>query len=625
MATYYKYADREASNYINWTEISKNLSDTLSQEAKRREELKAQLDKSSSEFGDKLDNAPQGEYTPANTWIIDAATKGQEMRLIQDQLLKSGKWNLQQYLSARRNTEGDFKGMFDLAKEYQDEYKVKLEAFKQQKTSQATLDLMGATEGLANLQSTSLYINPTTGVANLGVKKLNPSTGVYEMTNDFASVQSLRNRIKMEIPKYDLGELKTDVSTLGETTVARLKDVAGMNRVIAIESETDPTKRKALIDEATKQDPLLGTYLSWEDNMVQSKMDNKLKVTSILADFLRTKDGKNYKQTLNQQEFDNDKTGLVYLMKDDGSGVLKPTFKPEQEKAVEGFVRDQYRNMITRTQKIDVATEPDVWHPDASYLQWSQGNADKKKEMTNNLNKAGQLYYGTNEDIESARTYFLGVVPNAKDITRTPDGVVITFDNNTKFPLPFKDENGNLIPQDKWIEGAVALHGIKDTKTAIKESGYDASKAFNAESEGSSSIQIPVSPQVIKYQSIINAKTKDGEQEWNKNIYVEDDAPKLAATLTQKFGGSEFGGLTFKGEVNGLYDDQLSIYGPDNTLLKKIDVNGKEGSQEILDTLNKYIQATYPSTAKTSGRAKTSTSTSKVKASPQAQGRIKGY
>ena len=159
MATYYKYADREASNYVNWAEISKNLNDTLSEESKRREELKAQLDKSSSDFGQKLDNSPQGEYTPANTWIIDASSKGQEMRLIQDQLLKSGKWDLQQYLSARRNTEGDFKGMFDLAKEYQDEYKVKLEAYKSQKTSQATLDLMGSTQGLANLQNTSLYIN----------------------------------------------------------------------------------------------------------------------------------------------------------------------------------------------------------------------------------------------------------------------------------------------------------------------------------------------------------------------------------------------------------------------------------------------------------------------------------
>jgi hypothetical protein len=622
MATYYKYADREASNYINWTEISKNLNDTLSEESKRREDLKAQLDKSSSDFGQKLDNSPQGEYTPANTWIIDASSKGQEMRLIQDQLLKSGKWNLQQYLSARRNTEGDFKGMFDLAKEYQDEYKVKLEAYKSQKTSQATLDLMGSTQGLANLQNTSLYINPTTGVANLGVKKLNPGTGVYEMTNDFASVQSLRNRIKMDIPKYDLAELKTDVSTLGETTIARLKDVAGMNRVIAIESETDPTKRQALIDEESKKDPLLGTYLSWEDNMVQSKMDNKLKVTSILTDFLRTSDGKNYKQTLNEAEFKNDKTGLVYLMKDDGSGILKPTFNPEQEKAVEGFVRDQYRNMITRTQKIDVATEPDIYRPDASILQINKAAADKKKESFNNLNKAGQLYYGTNEDIESARTYFLGVVPNAKDITRNADGVVVTFNDNTKFPLPFKDENGNLIPQDKWIEGAVALHGIKDTKTAIKESGYDASKAFNTESEGSSSIQAPVSPEVTKFNTITTGKDKDGKLNWNENIIKIDDGKATAANLTTILGPLNLG-LTFSGE--GIAYDYVNIFKKDGKLLEKIQVDNSNGSAKIQEVIRKYVEDEFPSNPKATTKTKASTPTSRVRASPQAQRRIGEY
>jgi hypothetical protein len=622
MATYYKYADREASNYINWTEISKNLNDTLSEESKRREDLKAQLDKSSSDFGQKLDNSPQGEYTPANTWIIDASSKGQEMRLIQDQLLKSGKWNLQQYLSARRNTEGDFKGMFDLAKEYQDEYKVKLEAFKTQKTSQATLDLMGSTQGLANLQNTSLYINPTTGVANLGVKKLNPSTGVYEMTNDFASVQSLRNRIKMDIPKYDLAELKTDVSTLGETTIARLKDVAGMNRVIAIESETDPTKRQALKDEAAKKDPLLGTYLSWEDNMVQSKMDNKFKVTSILTDFLRTSDGKNYKQTLNEAEFKNDKTGLVYLMKDDGSGILKPTFNPEQEKAVEGFVRDQYRNMITRTQKIDVATEPDIYRPDASILQINKEAADKKKESFNNLNKAGQLYYGTPEEIESARTYFLGVVKNAKDITRTPDGVVITFNDNTKFPLPFKDENGNLIPQDRWIEGAVALHSIKDTKTAIKESGYDASKAFNTESSGSSSIQAPVSPEVTKFNAITTGKDKDGKLNWDENIIRIDDGAKTASNLTTILGPLNLG-LTFSGE--GIAYDYVNIFKKDGKLLEKIQVDNANGAAKIQEVIRKYIEDEFPSTPKATKKTKASTSTPKVRASPQAQGRIGNY
>lgn len=598
MATYYKYAEREASNYINWTEIGKNLSDTLNEEAKRREELKDKLDQASSEFGQKLNNAPQGEFQTGNEWTIDASSKVMEMRLIQDQLLKTGKWNLRQYLSARRNLEGDTKGLYDLMTEYQTEYKNKLEAFKKQETSGATLDFMALQEGLANLQNTSFYINPTTGTGNLGIKKLNPQTGVYEMTNDFAPVQSLRNRIKLDIPKYKLDELKADVGTLGETTVSRLKDVPGFNRIIAVESETDPVKRKALIDEESKKDPLLGTYLSWEENMVNSKLSNPFKVTSILKDYVSPVSGKEYKPTLNEDEFKNDKTGLLYLLKDNGSGVLKPTFKPEQEQVAANFVRDQYRNMITQKTKIDVATEPDVWHPDAGYLQWKQSNDEEKKKLQNTLNMAAQLYYGDNTQINAAIQYFKGLNPSIAKMTRDKNGVTIYDSDGNKTVFGFSDKNGNVIPQKEWLQGVTGIHGIKDINSALQQTGFDTSKKFNYYGEGFAETSKKQSDAEIKWNAVVTKKTGEKgneERDWDKNIYVEDNPELLAqrlGTATQGLGL----GLTFEGTseygLNGKTDYLLIKKG--NEVLKQVQVDDQNGSPIIQNFITDYIKATFP-------------------------------
>lgn len=269
--TYYKYADRQAASVIDWSAISKSLVDTLSAENKRREELKAEIDKKSVDFGQELDNAPQGDYTDANTWMLNAADMGQQTRLMQDRLLKSGQLKLKDYLVQRQNTEANFKQLYAIGKEYQEEYKLKMERYKTDKSSSAELDLMGTIEGLANFSKTDPYINPTTGVMNLYRKEL--VDGVYQKTGDFVSVNSLRNRLKINVDKFQEQTLAEDVKLLGETTISDLRREDGLRRILAVEKTTDPTLRKALED-----DPTVGTYLSWEQAKVVINKTTSLQV-----------------------------------------------------------------------------------------------------------------------------------------------------------------------------------------------------------------------------------------------------------------------------------------------------------------------------------------------------------
>ena len=128
--TYYKYAERNVESQINWAEVGKNLTDMLSEEAKVREEKKAAIDEATRKFGETLANSPQGEHAGMNQWALDYASDAQEARLIQDRLLRSGQLKLRDYNIMRQNITDGTKGAFDLFKEYQEEYKVKMERAK---------------------------------------------------------------------------------------------------------------------------------------------------------------------------------------------------------------------------------------------------------------------------------------------------------------------------------------------------------------------------------------------------------------------------------------------------------------------------------------------------------------
>ena len=76
MATYFKYAEREADSYVNWAEIGKSMSDMLKTENQIREDKKSAIDKASREYGEQLANAPQGEHKGLNQWALECLSLG---------------------------------------------------------------------------------------------------------------------------------------------------------------------------------------------------------------------------------------------------------------------------------------------------------------------------------------------------------------------------------------------------------------------------------------------------------------------------------------------------------------------------------------------------------------------
>ena len=122
MATYFKYAQRNAEDYIDWGAIGKKMSDTLIKEEENRRKIKAKIEKDSNEFGEVLSNAPQGQHRGLNEYSQEFASNAQQFQLMQLRNLKAGKLSLKDYLVGRENVKQGANDAFDIIKKYNDKY-----------------------------------------------------------------------------------------------------------------------------------------------------------------------------------------------------------------------------------------------------------------------------------------------------------------------------------------------------------------------------------------------------------------------------------------------------------------------------------------------------------------------
>jgi len=300
---------------------------------------------------------------------------------------------------------------------------------------------------------------------------------------NYVSLQALRNRVNSKINAYNLGEgISAATSTLGKNTITELGKTS-FRRTGVVTEISDPTLRD--------------TYTKWEAATIENIIADKNQLASILADNMNInpRSGKPYTATYSKEEFDADKSGDVILMENrNGSGVITPKFKEEQIKDAEAYIKSQMTSYIDKTAEKSVFTEPDVYRPSVAEIEYYKGVAANKDRSKNNLNMAAKLYYGDNKDSEAAAQYFRDIIPDIKEVDRNSTGVVLTFNDGKSKTIKFKDQNQQVIPQDVWLASATALHGITDVNTAIKQSGYKSSGAFNPNSSAKSFVSKPAAP-----------------------------------------------------------------------------------------------------------------------------------
>jgi hypothetical protein len=484
MATYFKYAERSAESQINWAEVGKNMTDMLQEQERIRDEKISALDAATRELGEKLANPPQGEHKSANQWALEYGDNASEYMLMQEKLFKSGKMKTKDYLVSRQNLVDGTKQAFNLTKEFQETFKMKMDRYKNGDSQDLELFLNAQAEKFGDFTKSQLYINPTDGSVNVAMKERRVIGGkeVFVMNqnpNEFTTISSLRNTIAGTYDKFDTNAVSTAFAdALGKEETASI--VFGtLSKGGAITTEEDITSRTDLDADGKT---IMFKFIDAENQFINASLENPYDRLSVLTNTKKfAPNGKQY--TFTYDEADAKANPEKVLLKvDSATGQPTPEFSDEQMKVSNEAMRTEVRAKYDYKKGISPTAQ--------AQLQESSERARTGKENESVISNIAKFYNGDDVAVKEAADFVRGLNPNIDTVKRTGDNIEITFkDGRGAELIQWKAEDGSLIPIESWITANTNFFlpegkRIADVNKIVARAGIDKNRTFNPESKG---------------------------------------------------------------------------------------------------------------------------------------------
>ena len=476
MATYYKYAERSAESQINWAEIGKNMTDMLQSEVTIREEKKAAIDAASREFGEKLANPPQGEHKSANQWALEYGDNASQYMLMQDRLLKQGLLKPKDYMVTRQNLMDGTKQAFNLTKEFQETFKMKMDRYKKGESQDLELFLNAQAEKFGDFTKSQLYINPTDGSVNVAMKEKKVIDGkeVFVMNqnpNEFTTISSLRNTIAGTYDKFDTNAVTTAFAdSLGKEETASI--VFGtLSKGGSITTTEDITSRTDLDADGKT---VMFKFIDAENQMITAALENPYNRLSVLTNTKKfAPNGKQY--TFTYDEADAKANPEKVLLKvDSATGQPTPQFSEEQMKTSNEAMRTEVRAKYDYKKGIDPTAQAQLQEQSEGARAARAG--EKEKDAA--AGAWNQLYTGKTAAEKKAAADILLGTPIAQQagllgIDMTKEGkITLKYSDPVKNrTIDYLDANKNPISLRDFSGLGVELHGVVDRDKAVKAGG----------------------------------------------------------------------------------------------------------------------------------------------------------
>ena len=553
MATYYKYAERDASSQVNWAEITSNMVNSLKEVQAIRESKRQAIDDATSELSITLSEAPQGEHSGLNEFAMTYANNAQQMRLMQDKLLKSGQLKLKDYNIGRANlTEGTTQ-LFNLGKKYQAVYKEKMDRFNNGESGMQEQFQMAELEAFANFSNHEAYINPTNGQVSVGKLISETRDGKSITTMDkapgsFITVQELNFSVAQKVDKYKLDGLDADVDRLATKYV----ETFGPNFSV------DDVRELPEFDKV-KQDMINVQMALGPQN-----------VGSMLSDYVGiAPNGKAYGYTRDPNKQDENTILLVADPNQPGSGKLVPDFSSEigkkQYKEAESFIGREIDKQLSRTET-KTQGRPAKDKTEDQIL---------KEKQSNVVDLWNSLYSST--DSKKRNSIVSSILESSYNKqSRNPlteiNFVQRTVDENDKkvmqdfmeltYMYPGGDRTGeNAIPisgnYEDWASSGISVHGVEGK--AKREKGLNSESIFSGTNNSFSGTKAARGTEKPKTNA---AKVRTQVRQFfgnSKKSFVKADEDKLMTKLKANLSSL---GFTFSTSP-GLGSDRVKVIAPD--------------------------------------------------------------
>ena len=319
MATFYKYQERDIDSQVNWADIGLGMSDMITDQVATRKAEKEAYDDEVRAFNQYLDEHPTGDDKNLTEWTSAYSSDMQKKMLENQRAFKNGMISERDNVIFTQNVKNGTGTIFNLATEYQAEYKDKMARMNSNdplnKSQEIESWLLSQAESYDNYRTSKPIIDPKTGLVLMSMKR---KDGTYETV----SAANLSNRIKAKYNYFDSDGTTTLIeSELGEEKISTYAEATSRLKTGTVTDVED----KAIKDGFEKAlKARIGSYLTQETN-----------VSSILTnDLLFDAQGNSvdYSLTYDKAEAAADPFKILMVVKGGGDGTPMPDFTTENGK-----------------------------------------------------------------------------------------------------------------------------------------------------------------------------------------------------------------------------------------------------------------------------------------------------
>lgn len=414
MATYFGYVEREADSYVNWADVGRNMSATIDNIQRVRDEKKALIEKAYREDLDYIQANPSGENKSLREKSIEFANSAAENLKLKYSQLKQGKLNVQDFVAFRQNITDDTENLYGTLNKMQEEYKRKMDRAKagdSQLLERRNMELLEQYD----MSKTDLFVNGLTGSVTIGLMEEVEENGqkVRRLTKDpnkYISVNQYKAAVTEDYNNYDPlpalagwveqhGEVINSLRTLGsELQVGSILEITDITGQALVEKMTALGKSEAEIKIAQKA---VDDWKAAKETFFKSELANDYNALAILTDQRKfNKDGKQYIPTYNKDDL---KKGKEYIFIDRNNvGGSVPTFEKHHIDEALEYLDLLTRPLLDKKVKESTYQEP---RPERAYGQFNERVYEeglKDKEIRADAQLLGEMYYGTPSQMASA-------------------------------------------------------------------------------------------------------------------------------------------------------------------------------------------------------------------------------
>ena len=377
MPTYFNYVEREADSYVNWADVGRDMSNTIDDIQRVREEKKALIEKTYREDLKFIQDNPSGEHETMNAWSLGVAQSSAEMMRLQNTMLKQGKLSLPNYLTFRQNITDSVEKIYTVNSQLQEAFKEVNDRTKANANQQLERETKVLLEKYGKLQDTEAYINPLNGTIYLGltemveedgksVRRLKKGEGTYLSPEQLqaAAMQKFDNfdeQLVLDTWVEGLGDVQVDLREIGGETLAGL-----ITSVTDITNETILQKAEEIgLPEAqmTKLKDFVTNFNKAETDFINGVLNNKYDALALATERIKinpkTKQPYNIVFNKADQKTSND----LYVEKTP-EGTFTPVFDEnteigkEQKAVLSDYLKKQLRAKYDRKVEMKPYTEP---------------------------------------------------------------------------------------------------------------------------------------------------------------------------------------------------------------------------------------------------------------------------